>query len=174
MSRRDSEEDVKDAFELLPNHPGGWRGFASDVSGWEILRAFDRLGSSRNEADKIVLNAPIAISSVTSFLLIGWGLIALGSLTLPRAGYGGAALLGGVVLHRISLAFSRGARWALPVVAAVPLFIAAVLYWWLQPAYPLRGAADAAIWLAIAAFVVADASLLFGSVHPSWEAEPGE
>ncbi|WP_411967145.1 hypothetical protein [Haloferax sp. YSSS75] len=173
MTRRDTEENT-DIFDRLPNRPSGWRTFPKDVTGWEILRGRGRVANSREEGDKVVTNAPIVITSVASYLLMGWGLVALGSLNLPRAGYGAVALLGGFFLNRVSVAFSYGVRVAFPFVAAVPPLLAVLVYWWFDPVYPFLSPFDAIQWLAIVAFGLADVTFLFGSIHPSWEAEPGE
>jgi hypothetical protein len=88
----------------------------------------------------------------------------------PRAGYGAAALAAGVAVWLVTGRFTRGARWALPVVAAA----AVGLYALLRPPVPPGGPGDLGVWAGLAVFVLAPVTLAVGPVHPSWVDDQGD
>lgn len=129
---------------------------------------------TREDFESIGANLPILVTSTTAFLLVIWGGLVAAARPFPRAAYGLALVGAGAGLYLVARAFANGARWALPVVAAVPVVEALAVYWYLRPPFPMGGPGDLLAWLLVVALALVDLAFLVGPVHPSWAGEHAE
>lgn len=121
-----------------------------------------------DEERRVGANLPVVITSITFVGLVLWGLLALSALSFPRSAYGAVALAAGLGLWLVTNWFTRGVRWAVLVIAAVPPVEALLVYYWYSPSYSLDSPIDLAVWAIVATLALADLAFVFGSVHPSW------